>query len=290
MPAGSDSTIHVHHAPVNPRLRRGASVAQGDRASYRDNAASMHVQQRQSPQRVNIVWGKGKFMASDTDFVALYQELELDSGCTFEELKQAYRKRVGMLHPDRRNVNLHATSQLQRLNSLYSAAMEFQRRHGRLPGALHASATTAIPEPEIFTRTQRRSAEGARKPRTVPRLFLAILALLLVGMWIAALSGSEESDATPMQNSAIETTLPGAQGRHPSVHSVELGATAQQVREIHGEPISGWVQRWEYGPSWIAFHCGVVVDWYSSPLHPLKVASEHPAATATWSPPKNCKD
>ena len=34
-------------------------------------------------------------MAGHTDFIALYQELELNSGCTFEEFRQAYRKRVG---------------------------------------------------------------------------------------------------------------------------------------------------------------------------------------------------
>jgi hypothetical protein len=75
-----------------------------------------------------------------------------------------------------------------------------------------------------------------------------------------------------------------------ATRTIALGATAQQVREIHGEPVSGWEQRWEYGPSWIAFRCGVVVDWYSSPLRPLKVASEHPSASTEWSPPRNCRE
>ena len=71
---------------------------------------------------------------------------------------------------------------------------------------------------------------------------------------------------------------------------IELGSPAQQVRAIHGEPVGGSERRWEYGPSWIVLRCGVVVDWYSSPLRPLKVAHANPVATDTWSPPKNCKD
>jgi hypothetical protein len=232
-------------------------------------------------------------MASDTDFVSLYQALELDSGCTLEELRQAYRKRVGILHPDRREADLEATGKLQRLNALYAAAMEFQRRHGRLPGALQSPVTAAVSEPGISTATPHASAEESRKPRKSRAnsgLLLAILAILLISLWIAASPGSDENTATPVMSPIAEPLPAAAQGRHPAARSVELGVSAQQVREIHGEPISGWEQRWEYGPSWIAFHCGVVVDWYSSPLHPLKVASEHPVATTAWSPPKNCKD
>jgi curved DNA-binding protein CbpA len=232
-------------------------------------------------------------MASDTDFVALYQALELDSGCTLDELRQAYRKRVGILHPDRRDANLHATVELQRLNALYAAAMEFQRRHGRLPGALQSSTTASGSEPGISTAMSQASAEASRTPRKVRAnmgLLLAILALLLISLWIAATPGSGENAAVPVMQPATEPVLASAQDRHPAARSIELGASAQQVREIHGEPISGWEQRWEYGPSWIAFHCGVVVDWYSSPLRPLKVASERPAATTAWSPPRNCKD
>ena len=228
-------------------------------------------------------------MAGDTDFIALYQELGLDSGCSLDAFRQAYRKRVAVLHPDRQEQSLRSIRELQRLNALYAAAMDFQRRHGRLPGAVQPASPASAGPPAASAPPARETGEA----RSRSSLLLMALALVLIGLWIAALLGPDENIADLRAERVAEALPPPPQiqqrGRQ-AIEAIELGVSAQQVREIHGEPVSGWEQRWEYGPSWIAFHCGVVVDWYSSPLRPLKVASEHPAATTQWSPPKNCKD
>ena len=164
--------------------------------------------------------------------------------------------------------------------------MDFHRRHGRLPGATQPPGGTLTSTPASTQPAPRRDAPTGSDKQTNPKLVLAILMLLLVGLWIAALLASDEN-ASPLGTRPItkapETTRPD---RPLLSQAIKLGASAQLVRTILGEPVSGWEQRWEYGPSWIAFHCGVVVDWYSSPLRPLKVASEHPAASTGWSPPQ----
>ena len=60
----------------------------------------------------------------------------------------------------------------------------------------------------------------------------------------------------------------------------------QRVRAL-AEALLGWgakkgdrvaligENRWDYGPSWIRFENDKVVDWYSSPLQPLKHATKH---------------
>jgi len=48
------------------------------------------------------------------------------------------------------------------------------------------------------------------------------------------------------------------------------------VRALEGRPLMESAQRWDYGPSWIEFNDGKVSDWYSSRLHPLKVAGARP--------------
>ena len=229
-------------------------------------------------------------MAGDTDFIALYQELELTAGCTLEEFRHAYRKRVAALHPDRGGARARAPRDLQRLNALYTAAMEFHRRHGRLPGAaqLGSVSGSAAPLPAQPPETHRVD-EPVRESRGSSRLLLAIVILVVLGLWIGAnFAPAENPESVPSfaPVGAVQPARPAA----PVVSTIELGTSAQQVRDIQGEPVSGWEQRWEYGPSWIAFRCGVVIDWYSSTLRPLKVATGHPAATTKWSPPRNCKE
>jgi hypothetical protein len=51
------------------------------------------------------------------------------------------------------------------------------------------------------------------------------------------------------------------------------------VVALEGEPLSTNGPQWDYGPSWVAFRCGRVADWYSSPLRPLRTASQHPLST-----------
>jgi hypothetical protein len=52
--------------------------------------------------------------------------------------------------------------------------------------------------------------------------------------------------------------------------------TRDDVREALGEPSSVHGERWEYGPSWVRFDDGRVVDWYSSPLRSLGAVTATP--------------
>lgn len=229
-------------------------------------------------------------MAGNTDFIALYQELEVSAGCTLEAFKHAYRKRVGTLHPDREGSDAHAAQDLQRLNALYTAAMDFHRRYGRLPGAAQLGPVSGPPGPLPAQSTHTRNApEPSRESRGSSRIVLAIVVLVVVGLWLGA-NFAPADDPNGAPGIAVIDTPKQAKPAPPVASIIDVGTTAQQVRDIQGEPVSGWEQRWEYGPSWVAFRCGVVIDWYSSALRPLKVTSEHPPATTQRSPPRNCKE
>jgi hypothetical protein len=87
-------------------------------------------------------------VADETDFIDLYGKLRLEPNCSLADFKQAYRRHVAAWHPDRRRgsrADSIAAARLQRLTAQYSAAMEFHRRHGRLPGAV------ASPRPAVVS-------------------------------------------------------------------------------------------------------------------------------------------
>lgn len=230
-------------------------------------------------------------MAGNNDFLALYQELGLPADCTLEEFKLAYRKRVGALHPDRAGGEAGGMQGLSRLNALYTRAMEFQRRHGRLPGSVQSMSTaTTGPRVPLRSAPPASPASDVRPPaRRSNRLpVLLVLAAALVAAWLWANPVAFET--APAAVASAPPALRVAPAGPAVAQTFTLGTPAKSVRALQGAPLSGWEQHWDYGPSWVQFRCGVVTGWYSSPLRPLKVATARPPDSTAFEPPRNCKE
>ncbi len=217
------------------------------------------------------------------DFTRLYAQLRVAPGCGLAAFKQAYRRRVADLHPDRPAVRPRDPDVLKALNLGYAAALDFHRAHGRLPGApvppragAQRAAWHAQPAPP------RAAAAAAATPvtdRHVPPtgilLLLVLLAIAAIWRWLPAFDGSATRTAAPA--TVALRAMPGAR------ELAQLGMDRDAVASVLGEPVArdGSDSRWIYGPSWVRFDCGRLADWYSSPLRPLRVASQQPrAATA----------
>lgn len=103
-------------------------------------------------------------MAGDTDFLVLYEELGLTPGTSdLDVFKQAYRRRVAQLHPDRLAVGDTDTDRLQRLNRLYGAALAFEQRYGRLPAA--AAGTRRVDAAQLEEAPASKRASGGHERR-----------------------------------------------------------------------------------------------------------------------------
>ena len=210
-----------------------------------------------------------------TDFLLLYQELGLRPGAGIDDLKLAYRRRIADLHPDRQRGTYQgnpelARDRLQRLTLLYGAAIAFHRRHGRLPGA---SATPRSAEPAPVTAVAAAPAGGGKR-----WLLLAVVVASLGGIgwqWF------DSDDGNPIDAAEESSQAAGRVADHEAVSfepapELRLGMRMREVLEVEKEPITRGEDRWDYGPSWIAFERGKVTDWYSSPLRPLRYATTHP--------------
>jgi len=211
------------------------------------------------------------------DFFSLYQQLGLKPGCTLDELKAAYRRRVAELHPDRRGADADPAdaARLQELTAAYNAASTFHRRYGRLPGGTHSAPRAAMPRTGRVVQPLNEEARPARGSRRW--LWLALVGGLLWAAW----SGGVFDDTGDVDGNAAPGRTVGATATAPTANLaglIILGTDAATVRALEGRPVMESPQRWDYGPSWIAFNDGKVSDWYSSKLRPLRVASAHPPA------------
>lgn len=231
-------------------------------------------------------------MAEHDDFASLYRELGIHGACTPEALRRAYRRRVSQLHPDQRG-RQGDVAQLQELNRLYDAALDFLRTHGRLPGSAvpgvhdthlpHAPAApsaagkaTAPAAPSAHTAwpDTTMAAEAPAGSGRLSRYFVLLAVLAIAALAASALKGTiSVHQDTPRDTGAIP---PQADAR-VDTGDIALGMGKRRVLSIQGAPVGEHDIRWDYGPSWIDFKCGdVVTDWYSSPLRPLRTASPHP--------------
>lgn len=226
-------------------------------------------------------------MARGADFLKLYQEFDLEPGASIDDLKLAYRRRVAVLHPDRFGTRdpisgQLATEQLKKLSALYEAGIRFHRQHGRLPGAIaprrEADVSGAGPAPSPP------NGPPTAVPRTRrPLLRFAVLIGLCAGIaWLVSLS-LDESD--PSNSPAPSSTSPPrvfepVPARVRDARGIRVGMPAAEVLAIEGEPVMRNDHRWDYGPSWIRFDKGRVVDWHSSPLRPLRIPRSPPPDAA----------
>ncbi|TYT23597.1 J domain-containing protein [Luteimonas viscosa] len=214
-------------------------------------------------------------MSDQTDFIALYSELGIEPDCSLDGLRMAYRRRVADLHPDRAGDS--GEDELKALNLQYAAALEFHRHYGRLPGAA-APATRRRQVPGGSRRSaqavanveEEAEAPQARRPSRMIVYGILLLSALLV-WWLSRTDGPSPGSSGGIAGNE--------RGTAPSAAiALRLGMPVPDVVAMLGEPVSrelGGTQ-WVYGPSWVRFECSQVIDWYSSPLQPLRASRSRP--------------
>lgn len=220
-------------------------------------------------------------MNDGADFLALYKELGVDPECDTDTFKRAYRKRVSGLHPDRAGGTSGDDDTLKKLNYACSAALEFHRVHGRFPGTAVKSTTLAAGlRTEVMPVGGPEDVPDAETVGSRPR-WRAVIWLGL-GAALTALVLSANNDDGParpaMSATGIQTAADAASLRSAEGPVLKLGMSPDEVVMVIGQPFSSddTGQQWLYGASWVRVACGQLVDWYSSPLQPLKVTHDRP--------------
>lgn len=211
------------------------------------------------------------------DYSHLYLELDLQPSCGIDELRQAYRRHVANRHPDRSDAGAQDSGRLPLpvINALYHEALRFHLRYGRLPGASQprapAAAGPASPDAPGVP-----GGEGDVDTAAASRLWwwLLLVAAIVAG---SMLFGSRDTSSTgPGALSAAPVPDSPDAPLQAMPDSLALGMDIDTVLAIQGEPVHRNDGHWDYGPSWLRFERGKLVDWYSSRLSPLRTATTSP--------------
>ena len=220
----------------------------------------------------------------DSDFSQLYSQLGLSPQAGIEDLKRAYRRRVGQLHPDR-HPNDRGTPDTQdefaQLIALYGMAMRFHRLHGRLPGEASvlgsvgsASDAPRVIESKIDFRPTATENVGEKKRGRRGWLSIGAMALLIALAYVTAPDETTIIAPAPTQlRLPVAGSAPAPDGGFAAPEKLALGMDMALVFDIQGRPTYREGDVWEYGPSWLRFDEGQLVEWYSSPLYRLKVST-----------------
>lgn len=215
------------------------------------------------------------------DFSQLYSLLGLEPGCSLEELKHAYRKRVAELHPDRHSPKSRDDErniQLARLIPLYKDAIHFHELHGRLPGSTNVETSAVRQGPAAsrgkaallaFSRRRGVAPETSSIPASHWWLLLG-LACLIGYLVFSAFFGKGSAQASSANAGTRPPAMHAGRTGHEDHAYVLAGMDADAVLSIQGPPSRVSDDVWEYGPSWLRFEDGRLVEWHSSPLYRLR--------------------
>jgi len=131
------------------------------------------------------------------DLTSLYTELGLRPDCSLAELQLAYRRKIAELHPDggqHAQLTPEAGIALRRLIALYTTAIRFHRRYGRLPGASPRTSGLREPALPVVARAYVEHLPVPTPPPQAPRARIALsvaVTLLAVLFGLLALASGE---------------------------------------------------------------------------------------------------
>jgi hypothetical protein len=234
--------------------------------------------------------------SEQANIVRLYEELGVRPEDGVERLTERYRQRLRQLHPDARESGPQrsvdepgAEDGLGWLTRSYREAVGFARSHGRLPGAgAPGAARPATDEPapattvaaaaeaapvgrfEASPATVRRGGRSAAPPRRLGWRWL-VGASAIVAVTLVTMPELLEPPALTPFNRDLGIAPAGRGDAAAAAGGIRIGSSMADVLRIQGAPTRRGDGVWEYGPSFVRFEDGVVRDWHSSPLQPLRV-------------------
>lgn len=216
-----------------------------------------------------------------------YRILGVQPGCSFRDLKYAYRRLVKNWHPDHFTVGHEngdlalAESRIKEINKAFRALSNYYKKNGRLPLISEETASPDIDAssfwPDNSQASNRRSSPRKKTSNVSVSLRFLIIGAALGLLYVAwdAYHQEEETildaDSSSADPAPVEQPQPGPSKQQDTRNYFSEGSTLGDVIAIQGVPtsIEGFI--WHYGKSKVYFENGVVDHWSEDADDPLKV-------------------
>mgnify|MGYP001579240134 FL=1 len=214
-----------------------------------------------------------------------YQVLEIQPGCSFEDLRYAYRRLVKEWHPDhftggRENSDPgYAESKIKDINKAFRSLSDYYKKNGCLPISPEEAADlnkgSAFLWMDNRQSKDRRPAQGKKASTFSVSLRLMIVGAVL-GIGYVAWKTHMQEQIGPSNQAAPANSVPTEQYQLGSRQSREteehftVGSTLGDVIAIQGAPTSIEGDVWLYGQSKVYMEKGAVTKWENDSESPLK--------------------
>ncbi len=245
------------------------------------------------------------------EYLTSYQHLEIAPGCTWLEVRRAYKRLVKKWHPDHFHNDARAQSlaneKIKEINCAFDVLSVHYRTHGVLPlivktfespvayshpysnyNAPQSQSTVATQSDAPSAHSNHRSHTTKQKNRS--QMFIRV-ALMSLAVWLGyALWQAPRGpkDRTSMSDAAHLNTTTGADSAstaqaqaQPNTNYFTFGSTVGEVYAVQGTPTKAIDSVWHYGKSKIYFSGGKVIRWEEDTNNPLRAKADKIRPTPT---------
>lgn len=244
-------------------------------------------------------------MAGDNQNERYYILLNASPGCSWDELRLAYKKQIQKWHPDRFKTDteekIAAEDKIKNINIAFNYFLKYYREHQKLPSISESRPRQNRARDERAKRnaTGRSSSSSYRATastgdRVQRNSRFTYLAALLTVVIIFTISLSENEDAqiqpvaSPVTKNKENSREPvnekyvandmdnierqeGLEQQQKFEHHFTIGSTIGDVILAQGQPTRIENETWYYGNAKVFFKDGTVSGWKRDPDTPLNI-------------------
>lgn len=221
-----------------------------------------------------------------------YRILGVQPGCSFRDLKYAYRRLVKNWHPDHFTVGHEsgdlalAEARIKEINKAFLTLSNYYKKNGYLPISSEEAARQDIGDASFWPDGSQTSDHRSSQHKKAPT-FSASLRFMIIGAALGIVyvvwNAYRQEEATTLDvdsssaNSApIEQPQSGSPKQQVAENYFTVGSTLGDVIAIQGVPTKIEGSIWLYGRSKIYFEKGAVSRWVEDPANPLKAYIDLP--------------